>query len=117
MSVVLGVLDDGQVGQVDGWLRAVLWDNELPYDSDTHDAPFEVHRLKGRLALAGGAEKVIQGVRELFEIFSPPPGGGGGGGGSGEREASGASKIVLIGRHLEDFDFGRSLRRAVESAQ
>ena len=108
LSIPLGVLGDDQVEKIDAWLRSVLWDNKLPGDSGAHDVPFEVHRLKGRLAMPGGRVKVIQGVRELFEIFSPPAA-------SGAEEAPTASKVVLIGRHLEGFDFKGSLVAAVGS--
>jgi len=105
LSIPLGMLDDGQVEKVDAWLRSVLWDNKLPGDSDAHTAQFEIHRLKGRIAMPGGQVKVIQGVRELFEIFSPPEGSGG--------DPPSTSKVVLIGRHLQDFDFQGSLAAAV----
>ena len=79
--------------QVDAWLRAVLWDRRLPSpDSTTEALDFEVHRLKGILTLTDTNVRVIQGVREVFEITDaetkPPPSDGL------------ASKIVLIGRGL-----------------
>lgn len=94
---------------VDRWLRRVLWENELPDDTAEHTSPFEIHRLKGRLALEDGKTKIIQGVRELFEIFDAPA--------SGEGKAEGASqtgKIVLIGRHVTNFDFEKSLLAALD---
>jgi len=102
IAIQLGVLEDGLVGKVDEWLRALLWDDRLPHDAGTHEAQFEIHRLKGRLALGSGGVKVVQGVRELFEIFDAPSA-------AGVADAS-ASKIVLIGRRLEDFDFAASLK-------
>jgi hypothetical protein len=33
-----------------------------------------VHRLKGRLVLKSGEVKIIQGVREVFEIMDAKPG-------------------------------------------
>lgn len=69
--------------------------------------PFEVHRLKGRLAMEHGRTKIIQGVRELFEIFdSPDPSHGDG--------ADSIGKVVLIGRHVTDYDFERSLLSVVK---
>ena len=50
-------------------MRSVLWENELPGHSVTNGTPFEIHRLKGRLMLDNGDEKMVQGVREVFEIF------------------------------------------------
>lgn len=94
---------------VDRWLRQVLWENELPNDTAQHNSPFEIHRLKGRLSLEDGTTKIIQGVRELFEIFDAPAAAQGEGEG-----ASQAGKIVLIGRHATDFDFQKSLLAAIE---
>ena len=105
MSIPLGVLNDDQIEKLDAWLRSVLWDNRLPGDTSAHPVKFEVHRLKGRLAMVGERVKVIQGVRELFEIFTPPIAGG--------EDPPRTSKVVLIGRHLGDFDFQGSLLAAV----
>lgn len=85
----------------------MLWENELPNDTTVHKSPFEIHRLKGRLALEKGTTKIIQGVRELFEIFDAPA--------TSESEAeSQTGKVVLIGRHVTDFDFEKSLLSAIE---
>lgn len=85
----------------------MLWENELPNDTAEHKVPFEIHRLKGRLAIETGATKIIQGVRELFEVFdSPDPSHGDG--------ANTTGKVVLIGRHVTDYDFEASLLAAVK---
>ncbi|KAJ4390552.1 hypothetical protein N0V93_004148 [Gnomoniopsis smithogilvyi] len=106
ISIPLPALKKDQVDMVDRWLRRVLWENELPNDTAEHKSPFEIHRLKGRLALEDGAKKIIQGVRELFEIFDAPTSNEGNG-------ASQAGKIVLIGRHVTDFDFETSLLASI----
>ncbi len=92
--------------RVDAWLRSVLWDNKLPHDTG-NASQFEIHRLKGRLALSNGQTKVVQGVRELFDIFDPAGSGG---------EVTRSSKMVLIGRHLDGFDWEGSLKATVEAA-
>lgn len=95
------------MANIDKWLRSVLWENELPNDATEHKVPFEIHRLKGRLAIEHGRTKIIQGVRELFEIFdSPDP--------SHEDDANNIGKIVLIGRHVTDYDFEGSLLAVVQ---
>jgi len=54
---------------VDAWLRSILWDSILPDSlSDNNPIDFEIHRLKGLLALEDGSYKVIQAVRDVFEI-------------------------------------------------
>lgn len=95
------------MAKIDKWLRSVLWESELPNNTDEHKSPFEIHRIKGRLAVENGDVKILQGVRELFEIFDAPA--------SGEEEgASQTGKVVLIGRHVTDFDFERSLLKAIQ---
>lgn len=108
ISIPVDALEADQVDRIDEWLRSVLWENELPHDSASHDVPFEIHRLKGRLTLQNGNIKMIQGVRELFEIFDSP---------HGETAQGGASgKIILIGRGLKSFDFRSSLLKSLGHA-
>lgn len=87
-----------QVPRVDEWLRSVLWERILPVaPGETVEVPqFETHRLKGILALMDGSFKVIQAVRDVFEIRD-----------STNREnqqdndeAPDHCKIVVIGRDL-----------------
>lgn len=60
--------------------------------------------MKGRLVLRDGKQKIIQGVRELFDIIDNPS--------TGAYEP-GEGKIILIGRHLGEFDFQRSLSESI----
>ncbi|KAK9422718.1 putative CobW-domain-containing protein [Seiridium unicorne] len=91
-----------QLEKVDVWLRSILWESLLPGAEASKSTPLEVHRLKARLAFKDGDVKMVQGVREIFEIFDAP-----------KPSASGASaqtgKIVLIGRQLQARDLERSL--------
>ena len=93
---------------VDAWLRSILWDNKLLGNTRDDAQTFEIHRLKGRLVLQSGAVKMIQGVREVFEIFDNPS----------QTSANGAfneGKMVLIGRHLGDYDFRGDLQKVLGS--
>ncbi|KAH9439535.1 hypothetical protein MCOR02_003085 [Pyricularia oryzae] len=103
LSIPITNLESSQVSKVDGWLRSVLWDNKLPGDEAQGKTPFEIHRVKGRLELSSGEIKLIQGVRELFEIFDGPR----------EAAESHGGKVILIGRHLQQFDFAESLRASL----
>ncbi len=58
--------------------------------------------------VAGGQERMVQGVRELFEIFENPSHGSGDGGVT-------EGKMVLIGRHLGESDFHSDLQHALGS--
>ncbi|CAK7212059.1 hypothetical protein SEUCBS140593_001380 [Sporothrix eucalyptigena] len=127
-AIDLGILDAAQVTKVDEWLRSVLWESQLP---DPAGGPprggrnepnnFEIHRTKGRLVLKHGSVKVLQGVRELFEIFEAPASS------PAEEAASGAgdepvapapesSKLILIGRRLGEFDFEKSILAALKTS-
>ncbi len=61
-----------KVPQVDSWLQSVLWESTLPAPADSppesHTSDFEIHRLKGILRLEDGSSKIIQAVRDVFEI-------------------------------------------------
>jgi hypothetical protein len=56
--------------------------------------------LKGRLVFQTGEVKMIQGVREIFEILDSPN--------QVEVSVPQQGKIVLIGRHVNDVGFGSS---------
>ncbi|KKA29620.1 hypothetical protein TD95_000687 [Thielaviopsis punctulata] len=88
ISIPIPTLQDKSLAAIDAWLRSVLWNNKIP---NAHtDSSFEVHRLKGRVIFADGSVKLIQGVREIFEIIDS------------EEVVSGDSpgKLVVIGRGL-----------------
>ncbi|KAK7958310.1 hypothetical protein PG988_013158 [Apiospora saccharicola] len=61
-----------QLTKVDSWLRSVLWEGEVPGIDEKQSEGLEVHRLKARLVFQDGQVKMIQGVREVFEIFDAP---------------------------------------------
>ncbi len=92
-----------QLELVDKWLRSVLWEGALP----GVDAPpnFEIHRSKGRLVFEGGDVKMLQGVREIFELIDAP---------ESDEPTPEAGKIIFIGRHLRGVDFETSFRSVVK---
>ncbi|PTB80355.1 cobW-domain-containing protein [Trichoderma longibrachiatum ATCC 18648] len=72
VAIPIPALRPEQLQDVDRWLRAVLWDHKLP---DTETAvEFEIHRSKGRLVFDNGDVKLLQGVREIFELIDAPEG-------------------------------------------
>lgn len=85
-----------KVPKIDEWLQSVLWESvlpESPYSSSgSHPTDFEIHRLKGIVYLEDGTTKIIQAVRDVFEIRESEHWQ------KGEKEAQ--CKIVLIGRGL-----------------
>ncbi|KAF6814440.1 CobW/HypB/UreG [Colletotrichum musicola] len=105
VSVPVPNLAPSQLPLVDEWLRKLLWDRQLPGDENI---TVEVHRSKGRLIFDDGSVKLIQGVREIFEILDSP---------DKSREAAEAQgKIILIGRHVKGVDFEQSLANTLKRA-
>ncbi|KAL2140043.1 hypothetical protein VTI28DRAFT_4320 [Corynascus sepedonium] len=99
ISIPLPELTEQQQSALDAWLRSVLWENILPGHEPTGGPAYDIHRLKGRFFTDSGREKIIQGVREIFDIFdspSQPP----------DAAPLRAGKMILIGRHLDAFNFG-----------
>ncbi|EXK85722.1 hypothetical protein FOQG_10200 [Fusarium oxysporum f. sp. raphani 54005] len=101
VTIPVGRLEPGQLDTVDRWLRSVLWDSKLPEDEKEGD--FEIHRSKGRLVFANGEVKMLQGVREVFEINDGPLG----------DESPKEGKIILIGRNVADVGFEDSFKKAL----
>lgn len=95
-------LRPGQLEDVDRWLRAVLWDHKLPDAENASE--FEIHRSKGRLVVKNGNVKLLQGVREIFEIMDAP---------NGAEITSTEGKIILIGRGVQDIDFESNFRQTI----
>lgn len=83
-----------KVGQVDAWLRSVLWEATLPAAAISSyklwPTDFEIHRLKGILLHEDGSSRIIQAVRDVFEIRDP----------KNDSLSTTQCKIVLIGRGL-----------------
>ncbi|KAK3390909.1 CobW/HypB/UreG, nucleotide-binding domain-containing protein [Podospora didyma] len=106
LSISMPALSATQLGAADAWLRSVLWENTIPGSSNGSGPAFEIHRLKGRLLLKDGGEKMVQGVREVFEIFDNPiP--------SSREDGQREGKLVLIGRYLANYDFRASIEEFI----
>jgi hypothetical protein len=111
------VLEVEQLPDLDAWLRSILWNSKLPNltfeldSSTTVGTGPEIHRLKARLPLSNGDVKIIQGVREVFEISDAPK--------SGDSNSAipipSRGKIVLIGRQLGGLEFEESLKNTIKS--
>lgn len=91
-----------QLGRFESWVQQILWENEL------EGSQIEVHRLKGRFILEDGSAKILQGVREAYEIVDmreePEP---------ELLETKYPSKLVFIGKHLQKDKIKRSFELAV----
>ncbi|WPG98802.1 cobW-domain-containing protein [Acrodontium crateriforme] len=103
-SLKVPVLDVGQLADLDAWLRSVLWDAKLP-GNDRQG--WEIHRVKGRIDFTDGRVKMLQGVREIFELID---------GKSNDDGVQGDGKIVIIGRNIGDVDMAEAFQRSLDYA-
>ncbi|KAE8348207.1 CobW/HypB/UreG, nucleotide-binding domain-containing protein [Aspergillus coremiiformis] len=97
IAIVIPPISVEEVPRVDAWLRSVLWDSILPpaasqTGSQCHPTDFDIHRLKGILIIDDGTSRVIQAVRDVFEIRDAET--------TSSDEGQKQCKIVLIGRGL-----------------
>lgn len=83
LTVELPIMDEAGFEKLERCLEDILWPAE-------QDRQYEVHRTKGLLQLKDGSIKMIQGVREVFDITD-----------AADAEATHSSKVVLIGRNLK----------------
>lgn len=105
LALTLPVLDINHMESLDLWLRAALWDRKLlGFEHD--QATWEIYRIKGRIVLKDGTVKVLQGVREIFELVD--------GKHDTESADSESGKIVLIGRNIASQNTGAMFRRSLD---
>jgi len=114
ITLTVPALLPSQIPKLDVWLRSILWESKLPeiYDESAtseHVQGFEIHRLKARLPFTDGSVKMVQGVREIFDItdLKVP---------DQESAQSNQGKLVLIGRNLRGFDFERSYHTIIDAS-
>ncbi len=89
-------LDPKSLPLLEGWLREILWqEGGSRANIEENDAAAEVHRVKGLLPLTDGSVKILQGVRDIFDIIDCAQ----------PAEAAAVEKgckIIMIGRGLEN---------------
>ncbi|KAH0831799.1 COBW domain-containing protein 1 [Fonsecaea pedrosoi] len=101
-TFTLPPFDPQKLHLLSGWLEALLWDAEESQQG--RERQYEIHRTKGLVKCTDGSARVIQGVREIFEIIDlphPETGGGSLAKEAGEEVAAEEGKIVFIGRNLD----------------
>ncbi|PPJ58526.1 hypothetical protein CBER1_07145 [Cercospora berteroae] len=108
LSLNLPVLDDRGLKALDSWLQAVLWESHLPEGEDANEevskSSWEIHRSKGRIPLANGTVKLLQGVREIFDLIDGPV--------DTASTADQSGRLVFIGRNIG----GKQLQAAFQSS-
>ncbi|KAI9695487.1 MAG: hypothetical protein M1820_008589 [Bogoriella megaspora] len=126
LTISVPVIEASKLVALDAWLRSVLWERVLPRLGLAEQQPylgaivaegFEIHRLKGIVPIEDGSTKMLQGVREVFEIIDARD--------SARRTRSEEGtagtvegKIVLIGRGLKGNEeaFSQSLYTFLRSS-
>lgn len=93
--VKLPSLSAQQLAEVESKLQHILW------EGDVNGHSVVVHRLKGKLQVAPAHTKILQGVRETYEITDV------------KYEPEGVCKLVFIGKGLADAE--PELRKTFET--
>ena len=108
VTVRFATLGQSGMEKLDAWLRSVLWDSRLPGHEDVNG--WEIHRSKGRVRLQNGEVKMLQGVREIFELIDRTDVAGD----EDEGQEKG-SRIVFIGRNVGG-DTPDAFQRSLDAA-
>lgn len=106
LNLVFRPLDDPRFERLDTWLRSVLWDSTLPGIANEQLPAWEIHRVKGRIPKADGKLKMLQGVREIFELTDGPA--------ARVSSISESGKIVLIGRNISGLETVAAFQQSLE---
>ena len=107
ITLTLSALTPYQYEQLDAWLRSLLWNNHLVGKTGVED--WEIHRIKGRIILDDRRVKLLQGVREIFELIDAPDASAES---TSDRETG---KIVIIGRNVSSQPNASTFQRSINS--
>ena len=95
ITLPVPLFDVQKLHYLESWLETILWEAKERQEGQTRK--YEIHRTKGLIPLTDGTIRVVQGVREIFEIIEPPPQAE-----DGDRDpVPTEGKIVFIGRNLD----------------
>lgn len=86
VTLTLPAFDVQKLYTLENFLRGLLWEPNMS------EKGYEIHRTKGRIVMTDGSVKVVQGVREIFEIENAL---------NENSRGSEDSKVVFIGRGLD----------------
>ncbi|MCJ1478541.1 hypothetical protein MMC13_007221 [Lambiella insularis] len=117
VCVTLPVLTSEAVEKLERWLRLVLWEFTLVLPNQTQIDLSElvsIHRLKGRILLDSGQVKMVQGVREVFEVTDLVDATGPSVASDSSTSKHGYGKLVFIGSGLSGHEWEASLLSFLE---
>lgn len=92
ISIPLLPFDPQKLYLLQNWLQSLLWDDGTKVKKE-----YEVHRLKGYIPITDGSARIVQGVREIFDIIDAE---------AVQTAGQEEGKIVLIGRGLGNIPVG-----------
>ena len=95
VSLPFPPFDLQKLNLLENWLQSLLWD-----DGSKEKNEYEIHRLKGYVPITDGTARIVQGVREIFDIIEVD---------GASRGGQGEGRIVLIGKGLENIPLGMGL--------
>ncbi|KAG9228966.1 COBW domain-containing protein [Amylocarpus encephaloides] len=106
ISISTPIITVDQLPDLDSWLQSILWESKLPLphassSGDYANFAHEIHRLKAWIPLVNGEAKIVQGVRDVFEILDAPS--------NVSTEGRLEGKMVLVGKGLSSTKFEESL--------
>jgi hypothetical protein len=103
---------------LEGWLRNILWESTLPLlEGEAASTPdsFSIHRVKGRLLLESGQVKMVQGVRDVFDVTDLDGSQPGNNKPRPNLDEAVRGKLVLIGRGVAGLPWEESLKAAIHT--
>lgn len=92
-SFPISPIDPEKLYLLEQWLQNLLWDD------GTGAKMYEIYRLKGYIPLTDGSARIVQGVREIFDIIDA----------ESANTACEEGKIVLIGKGLQNVRVDRKI--------
>lgn len=108
MTLDVTILDpEHGLDKLDEWLRTILWEHSVP-GAPAANTTWEIHRVKGRIMMRDGRLKILQGVREIFELIDGKTN-------EDATEADTAGRIVFIGRNIGDEKNQKLFQRSLDS--
>ncbi|KAL2405901.1 Zinc-regulated GTPase metalloprotein activator 1 [Exophiala dermatitidis] len=104
LTFPLRPVEPQEVSELQDWLETVLWEAEDRQEGQARR--YEIHRTKGLIPITDGTVRIVQGVREIFEIIEPPPAAAASHTSNSENDDNATQqqqqgKIVFIGRNLD----------------
>ena len=107
-------MTEEQLKRFESWLQKVLWEASLSLPTAQEQpgtSDMSIHRVKGKIILASGFLKMVQGVRDVFEVTDLTKSTKG----ESNEKAGQAGKLVVIGRGLLNLPWEASMMYSLQA--